>query len=157
MNTGINVFSGSTSGTMSGTVKSNTVRNAGATFSGFGIRVFNNAAGALNVNVSNNTVSNVALDYGILVENAGAAGTGTMQAAVVNNTSNVLTSPPPARSMLSGFRCVTTARFAPASPATYRAAAEQQASPGSRFGRRIPPCSTMKVLLQDCKPTMPRL
>ena len=90
-NTGINIFSGSTAGSMTGTVKNNVVINAGAGVSGFGIRVFNSNLGTMNVNVANNTVSNVGLDYGILCESSGAASPGGLLAvALTGNTSNVL-------------------------------------------------------------------
>jgi hypothetical protein len=90
-NTGINIFSGATAGSMTGTVKNNIVINAGAGISGFGIRVFNSNLGSMNVNVANNTVSNVGLDYGILCESSGAASPGGLLAvALTGNTSNVL-------------------------------------------------------------------
>jgi hypothetical protein len=45
----------------------------------------------MNVNVSNNTVSNVGFDYGILCESSGAASPGGLLAvALTGNTSNVL-------------------------------------------------------------------
>jgi len=91
-NTGINIFSGSTAGSMTGTVKNNVVINAGAGVSGFGIRVFNSNLGTMNVNVANNTVRNVGLDYGILCESSGAASAGGLLAvALTGNTSDVLT------------------------------------------------------------------
>jgi hypothetical protein len=60
--------------------------------SGFGIRVFNSSNSSLYANVSNNTVSNVALDYGILVESSGGttAGQGVVQVAVTGNNASVL-------------------------------------------------------------------
>lgn len=99
LNTGINVFNGTlvTSGTpafMSGTVRSNTVVNAGAGQSGFGIRVFNSGYGTIAANVSGNNVSNVGLDYGLLVEASSNSGTAnapcTNTVGVTGNTVNVL-------------------------------------------------------------------
>jgi hypothetical protein len=99
LNTGINIFNGTlvTSGTpasATGTVTNNTVYNAGAGQSGFGIRLFNQGYGTMNANVSGNTVNNVGLDYGIFAEvssNSGTANaTGSSSIAIVNNTSNVL-------------------------------------------------------------------
>ncbi len=99
LNTGINIFNGTlvTSGTpaaTTGTVKNNTVYNAGAGQSGFGIRLFNQGYGTMNANVSGNTVNNVGLDYGIFAEvssNSGTANaTGSSSIAMTGNTSNVL-------------------------------------------------------------------
>ena len=99
LNTGINVFNGTlvTTGTpaiISGTVTNNTVYNAGAGQSGFGIRLFNQGYGTMNANVSNNTVNNVGLDYGIFAEvssNSGTANaTGSSSIAMLDNTANVL-------------------------------------------------------------------
>jgi len=80
LNTGINVFNGTlvTSGTpalLTGTVRGNTVLNAGAGQSGFGIRVFNQGYGTIAANISGNTISNVGLDYGLLVEASSNSGT----------------------------------------------------------------------------------
>lgn len=76
---------------MRGTVRNNTVVNAGGSASGFGIRVFQSSAAVIEANVSNNIVSNVALDYGLLVESGGSAGaTGRVDAAITGNTVSVL-------------------------------------------------------------------
>jgi hypothetical protein len=99
LNTGINVFNGTlvTSGTpalMSGTVRANTIRNGGAGLSGFGIPVFNQGYGTIAANVAGNTVSNVGLDYGLLVEASSNSGTAnatcTNTVGVTGNTVNVL-------------------------------------------------------------------
>src|SRR5207247_1092285 len=71
INTSINVFNGGTTSSMTGTVKNNAVVNAGAGQSGFGIRVFNFGNSSMNAKVSGNTVSNVGLDFGMLVESSG--------------------------------------------------------------------------------------
>jgi hypothetical protein len=97
LNTGINLFSGngSTLGTPTvGFVQSNTVRNAGAG-SGHGVQIFQDLSSTLRTNVNANTVSNVALDFGIRVEGAGdpaaVVPSGEIQAGVTNNNSSVLT------------------------------------------------------------------
>jgi hypothetical protein len=99
LNTGINIFNGTlvTSGTpasITGTVTNNTVYNAGAGISGFGIRLFNQGYGTMNANVSNNTVNNVGFDYGIFAEVSSNSGTanaiGHSSIGMTNNTSNVL-------------------------------------------------------------------
>ena len=98
INTGINVFNGTLAGGtpafMSGTVRGNTVVNAGAGQSGFGIRVFNQGYGTIAANISGNNVSNVGLDYGLLVEASSNSGTanapGTNTVGVTGNTVNVL-------------------------------------------------------------------
>jgi hypothetical protein len=90
LNTGINIFAGGTS-TMNGKVRNNRVINRGAGVSGSGIRVVQATDSVLNVSVSNNTVSNVGLDYGIQFDggqNTGA--TGDTQIGVVNNSVSVL-------------------------------------------------------------------
>jgi hypothetical protein len=98
LNTGINVFNGTLAGgipaLMSGTVRGNTVRNAGAGLSGFGIRVFNQGYGTLAANVSGNNISNVGLDYGMLIEASSNSGTAaapcTNIVGVTGNSVNVL-------------------------------------------------------------------
>ena len=98
MNTGINVFFSSVatglSPTVTGNVSSNTVFNAGAGFSGFGIRLFPAAGDAVwHVRVDGNTVSNVGLDYGLFVgsgENGAPPSTTNMQVGVLNNNVTVL-------------------------------------------------------------------
>ncbi|MEX0781289.1 MAG: Ig-like domain-containing protein [Dehalococcoidia bacterium] len=96
LNTGINVFNGTlitpaTAGSVTGKVHNNLVHNAGATLSGFGIRVFNFGNGTGNVRITSNTVSNVGFDFGIFVDSAGATSAGGLvRIAVLNNTSNVL-------------------------------------------------------------------
>lgn len=96
LNTGINLFSGngSTLGSTSiGFVQSNTVRNA-ETGSGHGIQIFQDLTSTLRTNVNANSISNVALDFGLRVEGAGdpnGAG-GSIQAGVTNNNVSVLPS-----------------------------------------------------------------
>jgi len=99
LNTGINIFNGTlvTSGTpasITGVIKNNIVYNAGAGMSGFGISLFNQGYGTLNANVTNNTVNNVGLDYGIRAEVSSNGGTanaaGSLSLALTNNISNVL-------------------------------------------------------------------
>jgi hypothetical protein len=98
LNTGINVFNatlaGGTPAVMSGTVRGNTVVNGGAGLSGFGIRVFNQGYGTIAANISGNNVSNVGLDYGLLVEASSNSGTAnapcTNTVGVTGNTVNVL-------------------------------------------------------------------
>jgi hypothetical protein len=94
INTGMNLFSGngSTLGTVSaGSVASNTVRNAGAG-SGHGIQAFADLQSTLRANINANTVSNVALDFGLRAEAAGdpAGAGGNMQVGVTNNNVSVL-------------------------------------------------------------------
>jgi hypothetical protein len=93
-NTGINIFGANTS-VMNGTVTGNSVTNAGAGFSGFGIRVINNAQAAVGARIDNNTVSNVGVDYGIFADSFGAAvvppaGQGALKIGVTNNNVSVL-------------------------------------------------------------------
>ncbi len=98
LNTGIDVVNGTLAGgtpaIMTGTVKGNTVANAGPGQSGLGIRLFNQGYGTMAANVSGNNVSNVGLDYGLLVEassNTGAAAnSSTTTVGVTGNTVNVL-------------------------------------------------------------------
>jgi hypothetical protein len=79
---------------MTGTVRANTVVNAGLGFSGFGIRVFNQGYGTIAANVSGNIVTNVGLDYGILIEASSNSGTAnapcTNIVGVTSNTVSVL-------------------------------------------------------------------
>jgi hypothetical protein len=92
MNHGINVFAGNSS-TVIGKVTNNTVRLAGAGFSGTGVRVFASESGKINARIANNIVTNVGFDYGIDVTNNGLASgssTGTVNVAVVNNTASTL-------------------------------------------------------------------
>jgi hypothetical protein len=93
INTGINVFSGSSAGTMSGTVTNNVVlQDLSSSNSGSGI-VVNHAptstvaTSALFARVSGNTVSGSKLNYGILVDSGGITGaTGNTQVELTNNT-----------------------------------------------------------------------
>jgi hypothetical protein len=93
--TSIDVLGDSRS-TMTGKVRNNRVWNAGDGVPGYGIRVFANDSANIRTSVSSNTVSNVGLDYGILVEASGAdtqvppAGTGTIDIGLTGNTVNVL-------------------------------------------------------------------
>ena len=92
----VNVFSGSGPGTGVGTVQGNTLTGIGIGGNQIGIRVLNSGSsalgfGTLNVNVKNNTVSNIDLAYGILGEASGATGTGgLLKLAVTGNTVNVV-------------------------------------------------------------------
>jgi len=94
LNTGVNLFSGNGS-TLGGPIFAgaggNTVRNAGAG-SGHGIQVFGDLTSTLRANLNGNTVSNVALDFGLRVEAAGnpAGAGGSMQVGVTNNNVSVL-------------------------------------------------------------------
>src|SRR5581483_5433000 len=88
--TGIDVFAGNTS-TMSGKVANNTVYNAGAGVSGFGIRVAESSNSAINTLVTGNTVSNVGLDYGIYADaGSGSGAGGTLNVGVTSNNVSVL-------------------------------------------------------------------
>lgn len=94
INTGMNLFSGngSTLGTTTvGSVSANTVRHAG-TGSGHGIQAFQDLQSTLRANINGNTVSNVALDFGLRAEAAGdpAGAGGNMQVGVTNNNVSVL-------------------------------------------------------------------
>jgi len=120
LNTGINVFNGTlvTSGTpafMSGTVRGNTVVNAGAGVSGFGIRVFNQGYGTIAANIAGNNVSNVGLDYGLLVEASSNSGTAnapcTNIVGVTGNTVNVLSGALDAIRLQARGRGVISARI----------------------------------------------
>jgi hypothetical protein len=93
-NHGINIFAGNNS-TATGKVVTNTVKLAGAGASGTGIRLFQQDAGELDARVSNNTVSNVGLDYGIdITDNGSGTSPATVQGkvsvAVLNNNVSVL-------------------------------------------------------------------
>jgi hypothetical protein len=87
---------GDSRATLTGKVRSNTTWNAGSGIPGFGIRVFANDTSNIRTSVSNNTVTNVGMDYGILVEASGAdtqvppAGRGTIDIGLTGNTVNVL-------------------------------------------------------------------
>jgi hypothetical protein len=119
LNTGINVFNGTLAGGtpafMSGTVRGNTVVNAGAGQSGFGIRVFNSGYGTIAANVSGNNVSNVGLDYGMLIEASSNSGTAaapcTNIVGVAGNTVNVLAGALDAIRLQARGRGVISARF----------------------------------------------
>lgn len=96
LNHGINVFSGGTSATLSAVVsgntivKDNTITGVGA--SGTGIRVFQQDSAAMRVNINDNVISKVGLDFGIDVTDNGSgtgASTGSMQVAVVNNNASI--------------------------------------------------------------------
>lgn len=94
-NTGINVFAGGSTTSMSGSVTNNTVVNAGAGVSGYGIRVFSNGSASpgstsIKADVSSNTVSNVGLDYGILCEASGTSFSSTLILKLTNNNVSVL-------------------------------------------------------------------
>ncbi len=98
LNTGINVSSGcATVGqtcSMSGIVTNNRVHNAGAGFSGFGIRVFNSNLSNMAARVQNNTVTNVGFDFGLLAESSGLAvavgGRGLLRTNVSGNNVTTL-------------------------------------------------------------------
>jgi len=93
--TSIDVLGDSRS-TLTGKVRNNQVWNAGTAIQGYGIRVFANDTSNIRASVSSNNVTNVGMDYGILVEASGAdtqvppAGTGTIDVGLTGNTVNVL-------------------------------------------------------------------
>jgi hypothetical protein len=93
--TSIDVLGDSRS-TLTGKVRNNQVWNAGSAIQGYGIRVFANDTSNIRASVSSNNVTNVGMDYGILVEASGAdtqvppAGTGTIDIGLTGNTVNVL-------------------------------------------------------------------
>lgn len=94
LNTGVNLFSGNGStlgSTIFGAVSGNTVRNAGIG-SGHGIQAFQDLQSTLRASINANTVSNVALDFGLRAEAAGDPGGagGSMQVGVTNNNVSVL-------------------------------------------------------------------
>lgn len=96
LNTGLNLFSGngSTLGSVTvGSVASNTVRHAGSG-SGHGIQAFQDLQSTMRANIDANTVSNVALDFGLRVEAAGdpAGAGGNVQVGLTNNNVSVLSS-----------------------------------------------------------------
>ncbi len=97
LNTGINIFAGGSTCTMTGSVTSNAVINRGAGASGFGISVFSNGSASpgsttITADVSNNTVSNVGLDFGIKAEASGTSFSSTLKLKLTNNNVSVLSS-----------------------------------------------------------------
>lgn len=95
LNTGINIFAGGSTCTMTGSVTENTVLNRGVGASGFGIRVVSNGSASpgsttITADVSNNTVSNVGLDYGIVAEASGTSFSSTLNVKLTNNSVSVL-------------------------------------------------------------------
>ncbi len=92
LNTGINLFAGNNS-TITGKATNNTIRMAGAGFSGTGIRVFQSDSGIINTKVDGNTISNVGFDFGIDATDNGSgvgASTGKLNIAVTNNNASTL-------------------------------------------------------------------
>jgi len=92
----INVFSGSGPGTATGDIKNNICTGTGLGGNQFGIRVFNSGTstlgqGAINVNVANNTVSNIDNAYPIFGESSNSSGTGgLLKIAVTGNNASVV-------------------------------------------------------------------
>lgn len=96
INTGINVSSGGADPSAIGTVTGNTVVGPGATASGFGIRFFITDSDMTQVTssvgrarIENNVVTNLGVDYGILVEGSSPSGSTAIpvvDASVSNNT-----------------------------------------------------------------------
>jgi len=92
----INVFSGSGPGTATGDVKNNICTGTGVGGNQFGIRVFNSGTSALgqgtiNVNVANNTVSNIDNAYPIFGESSNSSGSGgLLKMAVTGNNASVV-------------------------------------------------------------------
>jgi hypothetical protein len=92
----INVFSGSGPGTGTGDVKNNICTGVGVGGNQFGIRVFNSGTsvvgqGTLNVNVANNTVSNIDNAYPIFGESSNSSGSGgLLKMAVTGNNASVV-------------------------------------------------------------------
>lgn len=95
LNTGINIFAGGTTCIASGSIKNNTVYNAGTGFSGHGIQIFSSGTSApglttIIATVTGNTVSNVGLDFGIRCEASGTAAASILKLRLSGNNVSVL-------------------------------------------------------------------
>jgi hypothetical protein len=118
INTGINVFSGSSAGTMSGTVTGNTVlQDLASSNSGSGIVVNHSpssvgSTSSLYARVDGNVVSGSKLNYGILVDSGGVtSATGNTQVQITNNTVQANMGSGALDSIRIGARRATTACY----------------------------------------------